>query len=43
VRQFLDLEALASDDHSTDGEEEGSDRASYPYFFLYVILITFNR
>jgi hypothetical protein len=45
IRQFLDLEAVASDGRSTDDEDEESDRASYPYF-LYIfllILITFNR
>ena len=36
VRQFLDLEAVASNDHSTDGEEGESDRASYPYLYIYI-------
>jgi hypothetical protein len=41
VRNFLDLEAIASDDLSTDDEEQESDhRASYPYFyFIYSYLI----
>ena len=38
MRQFLDLEAVASDDHSTDCEEEESDRASYPYLYIYTTL-----
>ena len=35
VRKFLDLEAVASDEHSTDLEEEESDCASYPYCYTY--------
>jgi hypothetical protein len=33
----LDLEAVASDEHSTSDVEdlEESDRASYPYFYIY--------
>jgi len=36
VRKFLDLEAVASDDHSTDSEGEDSDRASYLFFVIYL-------
>ena len=43
VREFLDLEAIASDDHSTDSEEQESDRAYYPYFSFILIFSTFNR
>jgi hypothetical protein len=45
VRTFLDLEALANDDLSTDGEENELDGVSYPtfYLFLKLILIMFNR
>ena len=32
----MDLEAIASDDNSTENEEE-SDRASYPYYYIYLI------
>jgi len=36
----LDLEAVASDGHSSDSEEEASDRASYhPYFFLFILIL----
>jgi hypothetical protein len=40
VYNFLDLEAFArdGDDHSTDGEEEDPDRASFPYFLFYLYL-----
>ena len=45
VRSFLDLEALANDDLSTDGEENELDGVPYPtfYLFLKLILIMFNR
>jgi hypothetical protein len=37
VRNFLDLEAIASsDDLPTDDEEQESDRASYLYFFYFI-------
>ena len=39
----MDLEAIASDDHSTDNEELESDRAYYPYFLFILIFSTFNR
>ena len=41
VLDFLDLEAVANNDRSTDSEEHESDGALYFYFKL--ILITFNR
>ena len=34
VLNFLDLEAVANDDCSTDSEEHESDGALYFYFFL---------
>ena len=34
VLEFLDLEAVANDDRSTDSEEHESDGALYSYFFL---------
>ena len=42
---FLDLEAVATDGHSTDDDEQQSDRALYLYFFIIfiLILITFDR
>ena len=47
VLNFLDLEAVANDDCSTDSEEHESDGVLYSYFFLKkkkkLILITFNR
>ena len=45
VLNFLDLEAVANDDRSTDSEEHKSDGALYFYFFFKkkLILITFNR
>ena len=33
VLDFLDLEAVANDDYSTDSEEHESDGALYFYFF----------
>ena len=35
VFNFLDLEALASDNYSTDDEETGSDGALYIFAFLF--------
>ena len=35
VHDFLDLEAIANNDRSTDGKACDSDGASHPYFFLY--------
>jgi hypothetical protein len=32
----LDLEAIASEDNSTDNEEQESDGASYPYYYIYL-------
>ena len=34
VRTFLDLEALANDDLSTDGEGDNLDGVSYPTFYF---------
>ena len=37
--QFLDLEAIASDDHSTDDEEEESDHALYHTFYIFKLIL----
>jgi hypothetical protein len=38
VHNFLDLEAVASDDHSSDDGVQDSDRASlYSTFYLYFL------
>ena len=36
VLDFLDLEAVANDDCSTDSEEHESDGALYSYFILFL-------